>query len=319
MNTIVDKGLHHWQLSGADYTLVAARENQVFKVTFKGQSYAFRIHRPGYHSRSELNSELLWMKALASGGLSVPDPIPSKDGTFLHTVDGVEIDLLSWMDGTQMGATGRELEITDRVGFFTSLGREIAHMHEISDAWDTPANFSRKSWNREGLLGENPVWDRFWENPTLSASDRDLFRTAREIAVKELLSIESRLDYGLIHADIVRENVLIRSNGISIIDFDDSGYGFRLFDLATTLFKNLEEANYPALSDALFSGYRTVRAIDTSKLDFFILIRALTYVGWIIKRLDETDAMTRNARFIDTARVLARQYVDQKQSSPEAK
>ena len=99
---------------------------------------------------------------------------------------------------------------------------------------------------------------------------------------------------------------------LQLIDFDDSGYGFRLFDLATTLLRNMRETDYPALRDALIAGYLSVRTIDLAALDLFILLRSATYAGWIITRMDEPGSKARNQRFIGTTRVLARSYLSGK-------
>ena len=107
----------------------------------------------------------------------------------------------------------------------------------------------------------------------------------------------------------MRENIIIDGDRLQFIDFDDVGFGFRLFDLATALIKNLGERDYPALRDALISGYREVRAIDIEALELFVLLRSATYVGWIIERMEEPGADRRNASFITTTRHLAQAYL----------
>lgn len=310
MNEIVAKALALWGMPKANWKLIAARENQVFRADHNGASYAVRLHRQGYRTDSELRSELQWMDAAAKGGLHVPTPFTSLSNAFLHVVDGVQIDVLTWLTGEPVGASGQDLEIADRTGLFAGIGREMARLHEVCDQWSYPEGFTRCRWDRAGLLGKEPLWGKFWDNPTLTSSDKDLFETVRERADKELAKIEGSLDYGLIHADLVRENVMIDGDRLQLIDFDDGGFGFRLFDLATTLVKNLAEDDYALLRDALINGYRSVRKIDTSALDLFILLRATSYVGWIIPRMDEEGAQARNARFIITARRLAREYVN---------
>jgi hypothetical protein len=52
-----------------------------------------------------------------------------------------------------------------------------------------------------------------------------------------------------------------------------------------------------------------VRPIDLSALDLFMMLRAATYVGWNITRLDENGAAGRNARFINTTKRLATAYL----------
>ena len=309
MTTIVDKALSLWGMAGADVRLIAERENRVFCVDHAGSSYALRLHRPGYCSEAELRSELLWMAAADAGGIAVPGPVAASDGALLHVIDGVAVDMLDWLAGAPVGKTGEPLAHADPAGLFRSIGAAMARLHQVSDAWPLPDGFTRRRWDRAGLLGEAPVWDRFWDNPTLDAGTRDLFRRFRDTANAELAALEGTLDFGLIHADLVRENVMIDAGRVQLIDFDDSGFGFRLFDLATTLLRNRTEPDYPALKAALLDGYASVRAIDIAPLDLFLALRATTYVGWIISRMEEPGAVARNARFIATARNLVDAYL----------
>ncbi len=309
MNALVGQALALWGMGGASTRLVAARENHVYRVDHEDRSYALRLRRPGYRSDAELRSELDWMAAVASGGLHVPTPVPSLSGAYLQEIDGVRADMLDWLSGRPMAV----LFDTETPGFgaelFRRLGRAMADLHRISQDWDQPAGFVRCRWDREGLLGEAPIWGRFWQNPMLGEEDRRLFSAVREEAGRHLRDVEGDLDFGLIHADLVRENVLVDGSRLWLIDFDDGGFGFRLFDVATSLLKTIEAPDHVALRAALFGGYRERRALDTGDLDLFLLLRALTYVGWIIDRMDEPGAAERNARFVTRARALAKRYL----------
>lgn len=312
MTAVVEKALAHWGMAGADWRLVAERENRVYRVDHAGRAYALRLHRPGYCSEAELRSELQWMDVAYAGGLGVPAPVASSAGAFLHMIDGVAVDVLDWLNGQTMGKTGVPLDCVDRQGLFCAIGREMARLHAVSDAWALPESFTRRRWDRDGLLGEAPVWDRFWDNLTLSAEDRTLLLRFREAASTDLAAREGALDFGLIHADLVRENVMIDAGRVQLIDFDDSGFGFRLFDIATTLLRNRTEPDYDSLKAALLEGYLSVRPLDVSALDLFVALRAATYVGWIISRMEESGAEARNIRFVATARELAKTYLTEK-------
>lgn len=134
----------------------------------------------------------------------------------------------------------------------------------------------------------------------------------RDAVKADLAAREATLDFGLIHADLVRENVMIDAGRVQLIDFDDSGFGFRLFDIATTLLRNRTEPDYHSLKAALLEGYLSVRHLDIAALDLFIALRAVTYVGWIISRMKESGAEARNIRFVATARDLAKSYLTEK-------
>jgi len=309
MSGTVEKALALWGMAGAEHGLFAARENVVHKVRHDGVTYALRLHRAGYRSDAELVSELEMMAAARRAGLHVPAPLPSASDDMIHVVDGVQIDILGWLAGAPIGKGDVAHDPKRGVALFAAIGREMARLHATLDDWEPPADFTRCAWDHAGLVGEAPIWGRFWDNPTLDADDRALFHRLREVAGADLAQRAPGLDYGLIHADLVRENVMVDGDKVQLIDFDDAGFGFRLFDVATTLLKNMGEPGYDALKAALLAGYREVRPLDTEALDLFLALRAASYVGWIATRFDEDGATARNARFIETTRGLAQGYL----------
>lgn len=310
MTDLAQRAAAAWGLAHARLRFVAGRENQVHRVTVASAGhYALRIKRPGYRSRAELASELQWMAALAQAGLLVPRPVPSLAGRLLEEVDGHQVDLLTWLPGQTLGAALQEDPAPDPAPLFHALGRQMARLHAASDAWIPPADFTRVRWDAEGLLGEAPVWGRFWDHPALSVADRRLFVRVRSAARHELQRLQDRLDFGLIHADLVRENVLLHGERIGLLDFDDGGWGYRVFDLATTLLKFTGAPGYPVIQRALLRGYQAVRPLDTATLDLFLALRALTYVGWVVPRLAEDGAQARSQRYVATAREVCERWL----------
>jgi len=307
MSATVEQALALWGWSGATYALAAARENAVYRVDHEGRSFALRLHRKGYRSDAQLRSELLWMDACARGGVSVPVPVAALSGEMVQTVAGVQVDVLAWLNGAPLSDTFDKLTPKARSTVMRSLGQHMARLHLVSDQWQPPASFTRPAWDSDGLLGETPLWDRFWQNPALSRAQRHQLETFRCFAQQRLASVA---DTGLIHADLVAGNVMLHGDTLSLIDFDDGGYGFRLFEVATALLKHMAVTDFPALKDALIDGYRQLRPLDTGQLPLFLALRACTYVGWNITRMGEDP--TRNARFIATALATTRAAMDHK-------
>jgi Ser/Thr protein kinase RdoA (MazF antagonist) len=164
---------------------------------------------------------------------------------------------------------------------YHGLGALLARMHRVTDGLTLPPGFTRPRWDRDGLVGETPFWGRFWDHPVATPDQRrDLLR-ARD-ALRERLSGE----VGLIHADVLRENVLVNGRSVSLIDFDDSGFGFRLHDLGTALVQTVQRPEHTDLRDALMAGYGTT---DREGVEAFTLARALASVGWTIPRLKLDD------------------------------
>jgi Ser/Thr protein kinase RdoA (MazF antagonist) len=279
------------------------RENSVFKVQTTQGPAALRVHRHGYHSKEAIESEMQWMAYLASQGVMVPEPLVNRQQQFLSEVSYVGnvyiVDLLTWLDGEQLGNSTDPLSFskTELQQIFFSLGKTIASMHEVSDAWEIPRGFKRHAWDRDGFVGENAFWGNFWNVGDITVDDRQLLLLAREKAGAELNALRSAgADYGLIHADVVRQNILVVGTDVRVIDFDDSGFGFRMYDFATALVKNRDEPHYAAIKSSLFNGYRSLRELsplDEHSLDLFLSLRDFAYLGWMDARRGEPGVEAR--------------------------
>ncbi|MEZ5716700.1 MAG: phosphotransferase [Paracoccaceae bacterium] len=309
MDRIAAEAAALWGLDGT-IRLAARRENVVYRVSTGAGDFALRLHRPGYRSDAELASELQWMHALAAGGLDVPDPLARPDGAYLATVADHQVDVLGWVAGAPLGKAGELHGVEDRPGFCRRLGAAMARLHDISDAWARPAGFTRPAWDRAGLLGDDPLWGRFWEHPHLTRDQKALLLDIRARADAALAGIEAGADYGLVHADLLSENMMLAGDRLYMIDFDDGGWGFRDFELATFLLRFRAAPDYPVLQDALLEGYAARRSVRIDELALFMLLRALTYPGWIADRLGEPGAEERSDRAIATAIAEARRWLD---------
>lgn len=305
----VDAALDLWGMPEATAKLVAQRENTVFRVEQGSACFALRFHRPGYRSADELSAELHWMDYLSRRGFGVPRPKADATGAFITQLGQIHVSLLEWLPGRPAGKTGQFENIEDPIAFCEQLGREIARMHDLTDDWELPQGFIRPDWRREGLLGEAPLWGPFWTHPHLTPEQRETLNRVRLVAAEELRSIEAEADQGVIHADLVLENIMVDADRISFLDFDDSAIGFRDFELATVLCKMLDAPDFAMRRAALCRGYSARRLVDQAQLDLFLLLRALTYVGWIIERLSEPGGIERSRRCIGAALGLAETYL----------
>lgn len=259
------------------------RENAVHEIRLAdGRRAALRLHRRGYQSDAAIRSELWWCGALAEAGLPVPAPITTPDGLLLPQLStGRYASVLHWIEGEPLGEAGHPLpgDRDTRLSRHHALGVMLARLHEATDALTLPADFTRPSWDIDGLTGETPFWGRFWDHPLLDAGNRALLSEAR-LVLRDRLQDHARTNrLGPVHADVLRENIMVTPDGLALIDFDDSGIGFRLYDLGTVLSQDLYEPDRPALQQALIAGYATRRPLDPAMVPVFTLARVLASVG----------------------------------------
>ena len=284
----------HWPQIIGRPALFMQRENAVYRVQTTVGPHALRLHRPGYHAAASLRSEMDLMAMLAGQGVLVPTPAATPDGALLVAVGDRFASLLSWVPGLPMGRSGQPLALQGaaRGALFAAIGAGMARLHLLCDAWTPPPEFARPRWDRDGLVGDAPFWGRFWDHDDTGVLTgmRDLARATLEAAPQQ--------DFGLIHADLVNENVLVAGAQVHFIDFDDCGWGYRLFDIATTLYKAVDEPDFLDLQAALLAGYVSARPVpDLTLLPLFIVLRALTYLGWIDSRRHEPGMAEKAVRY----------------------
>lgn len=314
--------LSHWDIVCADLTLLKYRENAVFRVTDPGGvRYALRVHRAGYHSDAALRSELAWMQALDAAGIEVPRVIPTREGQAFAVArtDAVsaarQVDVFAWVEGAPIGSVESNSDDAPNPATYHTLGALAARLHNQASDWRLPEGFERHRWDAEGLAGEDPNWGRFWELAVLSPAQRDTLLAARDRVFDDLQRYgqapENAPRYSLIHADFLPENVLEAGGEVRLIDFDDAGFGWHLFDLATALFLQSGQAHYPATRDALIAGYRVHRELPESQvalLPLFLVARAFTYLGWVHTRAETATAREMTPFIIDRALALIDDY-----------
>jgi Ser/Thr protein kinase RdoA (MazF antagonist) len=280
----------HW--GGQIIRLIRNRENAVFEMALPSGPAALRLHRMGYQNPDAIRSELWWTRGLAQAGVAVPAPQPALGSADLVTLStGRLASVIDWVPGAPLGEAGVPFatDLPTILAQHRALGALVAQVHRATDALHLPGWFTRPKWDVGGLTGETPFWGRFWEHPALDAHEATILHAARTF-LHDWLVARPGLDQGPIHADVLRENVLVDGGRLSLIDFDDAGIGYRLYDLGTVLSQNLYEPAYPAIRDALIGGYGTGRVAE---VEVFTLARTLASVGWAAPRLPPGDPVHR--------------------------
>lgn len=313
----------HWDGGFADVELIKYRENAVFSARRpNGERVAVRVHRHGYHSDASLHSELAWMRALTeSDAVTVPPVLPASDGRLVvEVVDPAvpeprQVSVLGWLAGSPAGTSegGVDLDDVTTTRLYQDAGILAARLHEHAASWDLPDGFTRHAWDADGLIGDSPLWGRFWEYEALSSEQLDLLLTARSAALTDLAALDrGPADYGLIHADLVPENLLNEDGRLKVIDFDDAGHGWFLFELATALYFNLGTPRYDAIRDGLLDGYRSVRPLtpeNEALLPLFLFLRSTTYLGWVQSRPETETARNLGPMLLEGACTAATAYL----------
>lgn len=306
---IARRALAHWQWpADCRIELLKLRENAVYGITTgDGRRAALRLHRPSYHSDAALRSELQWMVALGAHGVPTTRAIATPGGDWLVNVpvpgegEQVPVDFLEWVEGQPIGsAEDCSFEGEEAIeSMYAEIGRLAAAMHEHSAGWPRPPGFTRQSWNLEGCLGPQALWGHYSALEGLSAVELQLFARAVGVVRERLGAFGEAGDrYGLVHGDLVPDNVMQGPGGLVVLDFDDCGFGWYLWEFTTALFWHIGQGSFGAAWRGYLRGYRSLRDLPEAQLELMpamFMMRALVYMGWMhTRRETETAAQLRD-------------------------
>ncbi len=273
-----------------------------------------RVHRLGYHTEPAIASELAWMDALrAEAGVRTPRVLPAADGRRVVTAaDSASGDQrhcvrFEFLPGTEPA--------DDSVEHFAELGEITARMHRHARAWPRPDWFTRFHWDYEAAFGAQARWGRWQDGLGVGPAEREVLgRLDATLAARLTAFGTGPARYGLVHADTRLANLLVDDGTVSVIDFDDSGFSWYLYDVGTSVSFFEHEPQVPALVDGWLTGYRRVLdlpAEDEAEIWTFILYRRLLLVAWIGSHSAVDIAAELGAGYTRDSCDLAEKYLSQ--------
>jgi Ser/Thr protein kinase RdoA (MazF antagonist) len=264
--------------------------NAVFEVVAEeGSRYVLRIHRPAYRTAVHIRSELEFLQAvgneLRGTRIDVPCPVTTREGALVVELDARCCTLLTWIDG-------RVLRPTTGLGPRSSflLGEGLGRLHEAARRFERPPGFELPRWDAETMFSAASPFRPGSMDEFLPPEAFALFREVAE----RTGAVFGQLDltpepWGITHADFILLNChFIRGAGawsLGVLDFDDLGFGYYLFDLAPLL-GNLADYpdSYVRLRRAFLAGYRSIRELPRaleSHLPVLMAARHAVVLTWL--------------------------------------
>ncbi|HTI75754.1 MAG TPA: phosphotransferase [Mycobacterium sp.] len=312
---VAERALVEYGLAGdSALRLLNLSENATYSVEdgTTGALSILRVHRQNYHLRHQIESELDWLDALRDDGdITVPTVLPAADGRRVVTVNVNGTDRHVVHFAMVAGAEPDEQTVT--VDDFHTLGQITAALHAHSHAWTRPAGFSRFAWDWPHSLGYDARWGRWQDADGVGTGEHRLLVRAEQLLRNRLESYGSGPDrFGLIHADLRLANLLVDGPVITVIDFDDCGFGWFFYDFGTAVSFIEDDPALPEWQDSWLTGYRTRRPIaaaDEDMLPSFVLLRRLMLLAWMGTHSHSKESRTKAITYAQGSCALAERYL----------
>ncbi len=316
LNLLANDSLLLWDVpAGCEAQLINVSENVTYLIQAPtGYKSILRDHREDYHTPNAISCEHAWSQALnKEGGVKTPNILMGKNGSTIQTsyVDGLPSErhmaMFEFVDGQEPA------QDSDLGPAFEELGEIAGLTHNHSVAWERPANFERLIWDLDAVFGPEATWKDWRDAPNVTKPIRAILETAQSVVVRRLGRYGKASEkFGLIHADMRLANLLISDGGTRLIDFDDCGLGWFMYDFAAGISFIEDDPQVPALKEAWVRGYRKVRNLsseDEKEIDTFIMLRRLALLAWIGSHIEVDTAKELAATFAPITGELAETFL----------
>jgi Ser/Thr protein kinase RdoA (MazF antagonist) len=187
-------------------------------------------------------------------------------------------------------------------------------MHDHVKRWSPPAGFERPPWDYDHSIGAHGHWGRWQDGLGMGTEERALLQRLSDTIERRLTAFGQDANrFGLVHADIRLANLLVDGSSVRVIDFDDSGFSWFMYDFATAVSFMEDHPSVPELREAWVRGYRSARLLERAaedELQTFVMLRRLLLVAWIGSHHEfATEAAELGAGFTEGTCALAEEYL----------
>ncbi len=274
--------------------------NDLYSVQTVQGRWMLRITAANGSDPAAVQSEIAMLRHLDAAGIAVAAPVARQDGAYLTQIAAPEGErtavLFDFVEGSPPEANN---PVQAR-----NFGAALARMHIAADRY--PADIQRPLHDRRYFVDEPlaRLRDFAWF-ASYSAELAYIQEAAPALWTQAATLPQHTPVYGFCHGDALRGNALY-GDDVTLLDFDYSGLGWRVYDLATYLW--LEIIDGPALDwskqavhRALLEGYQSVRPLSAAEIEalpVFAALRQIFLFGAAIKHAAAFGAAWMNADWL---------------------
>lgn len=273
-------GIHFSQIEFLRYSV-----NKNYKIVCAEQDLFLRIYRPGKETCEQIQAEHEFLFFLKQNKLSVPAPVTLATGASLGEIQTpggpAFFAIFEFLNGSHPA---------DLNEFALIWGRSLGRLHNLSRTFSKMDKaHERRSWNQASWVANS-------EKLLQKIATKDqifIFSQERERILDYVSRLPVSLDeFGLVHYDFHPGNILVESDNVQILDFDDCCKSWFAWDFALPMHRlgghmstqGVEQKN------KFIQGYRETMTLAKEweiRISHFERIRHLFMLCWLAERQTE--------------------------------
>ena len=316
LSSLANEALGLWDLpAGSKARLINVSENETFLVEAPdGFKSILRLHREDYHTETAIACEHAWSQSLNEvGGVKTPDILPGRNGSTIQSATSTALGQKRYLAMFEFVEGSEPDQQDDLTGGFEELGEIAAKTHLHSIDWQRPEPFERLVWDLDTVFGKEATWGNWRDGPNIGHQTREVLEQVEATVIERLTRYGRGTDrFGLIHADMRLANLLITEGETRLIDFDDCGLGWLMYDFAAGISFMEDDPRIPELKQAWVRGYRSIRPLceeDEAEIPTFVMMRRLALLAWIGSHSEVDIAKELAPTFAPVSEELGRNYL----------
>jgi len=290
---VINQAIERFAVDGERIKKLHSFEHFMYEFEKDSKPLILRITHESHCTADHIKGEVEWIRHLASGGVRLPEPRPSRAGEVVEVLDSHDGSCFSAVVFPKI--TGQHLacpsDYTSEI--VRQWGQILGRIHTLSGTFE-PSSESRR---RQHWFED----DDFNAEKYLPPDQTLVIERCHEM-IERAHTLETDTEsYGLIHGDMHAYNFLVTDSGITVLDFEGSRYDWFVNDLAIPVFYAVRD---PALkrSDDKFAcwfmrnlvrGYSRENTLDKewfAEIPFFHKLReVMLYILLHAEGLDDLD------------------------------
>ncbi len=225
-DAVLTQAIEYHGLTKDQLTFIDSNTDVVHEYVRDGRAYILKLVHSSQVTQEFVRGEVDWVNYLASHGVSVARPVPSRNGNLLEVVEAESsyFTVVAY-DKAPGVRVGYEQDVHN-ADLFQTCGQVVGQMHALAKTF-SPL-YKRPDWRELGRKRRFP--------PEL-----DFAYAKREQLVEHFQTLPQGRDaYGMIHGDFHAYNFLVHDEGITVFDFSECNYAWFAYEIAIVLYHVLD-------------------------------------------------------------------------------